>query len=244
MNIAAGPDERDIQSLPDKPHFPVNSDGNIDIRGVRLALSIDLGYYSVDPEVQQAVYDCAQHFRALGATVEEVDLQWNSTYSDVWLDTWGVYLDACFTEDLEQWRDKMDPNVVSLIERGRAIDAVTFKKFESYRTEQWHLLCNVFDDFDALLTPTMTQPAPSLTQSDADFEGVTPDGKLAGLDMTSPFNNIAQCPALSVPAGFSEDGLPIGLQIIGHRFADTTVMKLGAALESTLKLHLKHPGVF
>jgi Asp-tRNA(Asn)/Glu-tRNA(Gln) amidotransferase A subunit family amidase len=243
MNVAAGPDERDIQSLPDKPVFPI-TDGNIDVRGMKLALSVDLGYYSIDPEVQQVVYESAQRFRELGATVDEVDLGWKSSYNDIWYDIWSVYMDACFTQDFEMWRDQMDPGLVKLIEHGRTIDAVTYKKFESHRTEQWHFLCKIFDDYDALLTPTMAQVAPLHEKTAEDFDGFTSDGKLKGLDMTSPFNNVAQCPALSIPAGFSKEGLPIGLQIIGHRFSDVTVMKLGAALESTLNLHQKHPNAF
>ncbi len=239
MDIAAGPDELDIMCLPDKPIF--QNMEPVDISGMRLALSVDLGYCAVDSQVQQAVLESAQRFRELGAIVEEVDLGWNSKYNDVWYDIWGVYLDACFTEDLEKWRDQMDPNVVALIERGRAIDAPTYKKFENYRTEQWHLMCKVFENYDALLTPTMAQTAPIHDRSDSDFDGVDQDGKLMALDMTCVFNNIGQCPALSVPAGFSDHGLPIGLQIVGHRFADTTVMKLGAALQESNDFHQRHP---
>ena len=235
MDIAAGPDELDIMSLPDKPCFQNQS--SIDVSGMRLALSVDLGYCAVDPQVQQAIHNCAQRFRELGAIVEEVELGWHSKYHEVWIDIWGVYLDACFTEDLDKWRHQMDPNVVSLIEHGRTISAPDYKKFEVYRTEQWHSLCKVFESYDALLTPTMAQTAPPHESTDSDFEGYDSEGKFKALDFTSVFNNVPQCPALSVPAGFSDEGLPIGLQIIGRRFSDTTVMKLGAALENTTKFN-------
>ena len=239
MDIAAGPDERDIMSLPDKPKFQQTEGPNI--RGMRLALSVDLGYCAVDSQVQQAVLDCAERFRQRGAIVEEVDLGWKSLYNDVWYDIWGVYLDACFTKNLDDWRDQMDPNVVALIERGRTIDAPAYKKFEIYRTEQWHAMCQIFESYDALLAPTMAQTAPSHDKTDGDFAGFDQDGKLKALDMTCAFNNIGQCPALSVPAGFSDQGLPIGLQIVGHRFADTTVMKLGSVLESTTNFTTLRP---
>jgi aspartyl-tRNA(Asn)/glutamyl-tRNA(Gln) amidotransferase subunit A len=51
------------------------------------------------------------------------------------------------------------------------------------------------------------------------------------MDMCAPFNNIAQCPALSVPSGLAGDGLPTAVQIVGHRFDDPTVLAVGAAIE-------------
>lgn len=241
MNIAGGPDERDIMSLPDKIEFPIPADSNV--RGLRIALSIDLGYYAVDPEVEAAVRRCAEVLQGLGVEVQEVNLDWRHEYNDIWYDAWGVYLDVCFTQNLEAWRDKMDPSVVKLIERGRSIDATTYKRFEVLRTEQWHQLCRVFDKYDALIAPTMAHPAAPHGQSDEDYDGLDAQGRYKGLDMTCPFNQVGQCPALSVPAGFSADGLPMGLQVVGHRFDDLTVMRIGAALEQVMHLDQARPGI-
>ena len=126
----------------------------------------------------------------------------------------------------------MDPDLVRLMERGMAVKAVDFKRLEIIRTRQWHELCRAFGDFDALLYPTMALPAPPVGLDDSDFDGDDDEGRYQGLDMTCPFNNIAQCPALSVPSGFTTNGLPTGLQIVGHRFDDLTVLRIGAALEA------------
>ena len=145
MNIAGGPDERDIMSLPDKLPFPIPADKNI--KGMKLGLSMDLGIYDVNPQVQQAAAEAADRLARMGAIVDMVELGWSSRYVDVWYEMWGVYLDACFTRDLDRWRDDMDPQVVALIER-RGISAVDYKKFENLRTEQWHRLCKVFDQYE------------------------------------------------------------------------------------------------
>lgn len=181
--------------------------------------------------MERCLRDVADALADAGATVEEVDLGWSRAVNDAWFDQWGVYLDVCFTRDFEQWRDRMDPEVVSLIERGRGIGAVALKRMEILRTEQWHRLCDVFDRFDALLTPTMSMPAPRVGQSDSNFQRDEDDGRFHGLDMTCPFNFLGQCPALSVPGGFSREGLPIGVQIVGHRFDDLGVMRVAGALE-------------
>ena len=229
MNVAGGPYERDILSLPDTVEFPIPPEA--DVRGMKLALSPDLGYYAIDDEVEQCLRDTAEGLSESGATVEEVELGWSREINDAWFDQWGVYLDVCFTRDFDEWRDRMDPEVVSLIERGRSLDAVTFKRMEIVRTRQWHRLCDVFERFDALLCPTMSMPAPRVGQSDSDFQRDRDDGRFHGLDMTCPFNFVGQCPALSVPAGFSREGLPIGVQIVGHRFDDPGVMRVAGALE-------------
>jgi Asp-tRNA(Asn)/Glu-tRNA(Gln) amidotransferase A subunit family amidase len=99
------------------------------------------------------------------------------------------------------------------------------------RTQQWYALCDVFERYDALICPTTPIPAPAAERTDASYAGETSDGKMTSTDMTHVFNNVAQCPALSVPAGWSSDGLPMGLQIVGHRFDDLSVLRIGAAVE-------------
>ncbi len=229
MNVTGGPDERDIMSLPEKLEFPVPPERNV--RGLKLALSLDLGYYAIDSEVESSVCDAAEALSECGASVAQVDLGWTRAINDAWFDQWGVYLDVCFTEDLDKWRDRMDPQVVRLIETGREMDAVTLKRMEVLRTGLWHKLCTVFEEYDALLCPTMSMPAPRVGMSDSDFQEGGDDGRYHGLDMTCPFNFVGQCPALSVPAGFSREGLPVGLQIVGRRFDDLTVMRIAAGLE-------------
>jgi len=69
------------------------------------------------------------------------------------------------------------------------------------------------------------------------------DGRYHGLDMTAQFNLFGICPALSVPAGWSKSGLPIGLQIVGRRFADLTVLQASAAFEAARPWADKRPPI-
>lgn len=229
MNVTSGPDERDIMSLPDTLEFPLPAES--DINGMKLALSVDLGYYAIDSDVESRVREAARALQSCGATVEEVDIAWTREINDAWFEYWGVYLEVCFVKDFEKWRDQLDPNVVELIERGRKMDATTLKRMEVLRTNQWHKLRTVLKDYDALLCPTMSTPAPPNGSTDMDFLGDADDNRFHGLDLTSPFNFVGQCPALSVPCGFSGAGLPVGLQIVGRRYDDLSVMRIGAALE-------------
>ncbi len=80
-----------------------------------------------------------------------------------------------------------------------------------------------------------------MEKRDADYAEVDSAGRFHGLDMTGLFNNVAQCPALSVPSGFTAAGLPTALQIVGRRFDDLTVLDIGAALEAVRPWADKRP---
>jgi len=125
----------------------------------------------------------------------------------------------------------MDRHVVALIEKGNSMSARDYKRLEIERTEFWRQLYPILQKFDALLCPTMRVPAPPADEDDSIYYRDRGDGRYYGLDMTGQFNLFAQCPALSVPAGWSKSGLPIGLQIVGRRFRDDSVLGIGKALE-------------
>jgi len=229
LGAAQGPDDADIQSLAPALKTPIRLSGSL--KGRRLALDVDLGMYDVDPEVEALVRAAADALRRRGAVVEDVDLGWDPAIRDAWYLVWRVFMAAYFGHHLNEWRDRMDPNVVGLMEAGFQASAVDLKRTEIVRTRQWRQLARVFAGYDALLCPTMARPAPEVTKTDADFGGLTPQKRVEGLDMTEVFNNVAPCPALSVPAGFTKAGLPVGLQIVGRRFDDVGVLRIGRALE-------------
>jgi Asp-tRNA(Asn)/Glu-tRNA(Gln) amidotransferase A subunit family amidase len=231
LSVTQGPDDRDIQSLPGLPiPLPVPRV----VRGMRLALSIDFGYYRVDADIAGKVREAANALAGAGAIVEEVDLAWSREINDAWARYWEVFLAASFGEYLREHRNRMDPHVVDLIERGFATTAVQFKRLEAVRTRQWQSLAAVFRGHDALICPTMARPAPSIDMCDGDFDRTDRDGRYDGLDMTCPFNFVPQCPALTIPAGAARDGLPIGVQLIGRRFDECAVLSVGATLESLI----------
>jgi len=241
LSVTQGPDERDIQSLKPALDIPIPVPANVE--GLRLALSVDLGYSWVHPEVEAAVRSAADALRNAGAVVEEVELGWDWRLNDLWVAHWGVYLAAFFGHTLKTHRELLDPNVVRLMEAGLAMNAVDFKRIEFARTDQWKKLSPILERYDAMLCPTMTMTAPDVDARNAEYGALDSSGKYRGLDMTSVFNFVSQCPAFSVPCGFGSDGLPIGLQIVGRRFDDLTVLKIGAAFEAIRPWADKRPQI-
>lgn len=233
MAAAAGPSDEDIQSVP--LPFSTARTRRAGLAGRRFALSVDLGYYAVQPDIEGALRRAAELLRGAGAEVEEIELGWSRAVNDEWFDLWCVFMAAFFGDRVPHFRERMDPLVVGMIERAGRIGAVALKRVELLRTAMWRDLARLFERFDALLCPTCAKEAPAAEQSDVDHDATLADGRYAGFDMTLPFNMVPHCPAISLPAGFSAAGLPVGLQLVGRRFADEDLLAMARRLEALLK---------
>jgi Asp-tRNA(Asn)/Glu-tRNA(Gln) amidotransferase A subunit family amidase len=240
LEATQGSDDRDIlsQRTPSPVGLPLR-----DIEGIRIAFAPDLGYYAVHPEVLSAVSATARSLASCGAVVDEFTLGWSSRINAAWNAHWTVFLAAFYGHHLGRWRAMMDPNLVRLIEIGQQMSAVEFKKHEIERTEHWRMLARVFSDYDVLICPTTPVPAPPNGMPEHQFEFHDAAGRYHSLDMTAPFSCFGLCPALSVPCGFTEDGLPVGLQIVGRRYEDETVLRIGAALERLWPWSRRRPAI-
>ena len=141
---------------------------------------------------------------------------------------------ANYGELVAAHRERMDPEVLQLIAAGEAMSAVHYKRLERVRTSLWHRLRNVLAGRDALLCPTMAQPPWPAAKADG-VPAPPPGDGYPSPDMTSIFNLVAPCPALSVPCGEharpEHAGLPIGLQIVGPRWREDIVLRIARAVE-------------
>lgn len=228
LTATMGPDEADPFSLPAQS---IPFDGAGDVEGLRVALSPDLGFYAVNDDVAANLESVAATLRHYGAIVERADLAWDHNVFQATHDNWAVFLAAFHGHLLDTHRDQLDPENVDLMERGRSIDAVAYKRIELIRTRLWRDLSSLFMDYDALLCPTVPCTAPPASSSDRDFGFRDSAGRTVAAEMTAPFNFVPHCPALSVPSGFGADGLPTAAQIVGRRFDEATVLRIGRAIE-------------
>src|SRR5699024_8978273 len=195
LDVAQGPAGCDIQSLTDRVQFA----GQLATqpRELRIALSLDLGYYALDPDVKHNTLAAAERLRQAGAHVDTVDFTLPADILEVWDDYWAVFMAAHFGAAYDRCADELDAAVRALIEQGRAMSAVHYKQLELRRTQLWQALQTVLQDYDALLCPTTAMPAPDCTLTDADINGVDDNGRHIKLSMTSPFNLTGPCPALT-----------------------------------------------
>lgn len=237
LEATAGPSDEDILSLP--LTFEVGRTQEGSLKGKRFALSIDLGFYAVEPQVAAAIRRATRAMADAGAVIEEVELPWTRAVVDEWYEIWCVFMSAYFGDRLDAFHDRMDPAMVEIMRRGFAKDATSYKRIELLRTAMWRDMARLFETYDALLCPTCAVTAPPVETKDGDYFGEDAAGRLIGLDMTCPFNLTPQCPAISVPIGPADDGLPVGLQIVGRRFQDEAVLAVARGVESVLGMRGK-----
>jgi Asp-tRNA(Asn)/Glu-tRNA(Gln) amidotransferase A subunit family amidase len=228
LNVTQGPDDRDINSLPPLP--PVDLPLDADLKGLRLALSPDLGLYAVDPQVAANLEAAAEALRRQGAVVESVAVPWTNAMIDALYDYWRVFFADEYGRHLAQFRDAMDPYVVRLIEEGRRLSGERVFEIGRVRTQAWQGIAPILARYAALLCPTTTVAAPPIGGDELAYLVIDGAGNHS-LDMTCLFNMISRCPVLQVPSGMAE-GLPTGLQIVGRRYDDATVLRIGAALQA------------
>jgi Asp-tRNA(Asn)/Glu-tRNA(Gln) amidotransferase A subunit family amidase len=229
-----GPDDADIFSIPCPLDLarPLDPDPT----GLRLALSVDLGCWVVDPDIAAAVEQAADGLAAAGAVVERVDLRLTPRHSECWDVLWGVFMAGYYGHLVSEHGERMDPAVRGLIDAGNAVSAADYKRVELVRTDLWRRLRKVLAEHDALLCPTMAAPPIPAAKADRPDSVPTDDAGYHSPAMTEIFNLVSPCPALSVPCGVHPSaagtGLPIGLQVVGRRWREDTVLRVARAVEA------------
>jgi aspartyl-tRNA(Asn)/glutamyl-tRNA(Gln) amidotransferase subunit A len=242
LNVIAGPDERDLLSLPaDGADYLTAPEGGI--RGLRVGWSPALGYATVESQVAAVSEAAAKVFdSSLGCKVETADPgfpdPWNS-FSKLWVMSFGLR----FRAFLPEWESRMDPDLVKLIGNIERVSSADYAEALALRSVLWDTARRFFDRFDLLLTPTVSVAAFEAGRANPDGMPISPASLVPFADW-SPFTypwNITGQPAASVPCGFTREGLPVGLQIVGRRFADATVLKAAAAFEEVRSWNEKRP---
>ena len=241
MNAIAGHDPRDPASArADIPDYAAGLTG--DIRGLRVGVPKEYFEAPVDPQVERAVRTAIDVLGGLGAVVTEVSFPM-FTQSDpistaiIMAEAAAYYRDLLATD-----ADRIYPPVRLRLEAGLFISAADYLRAQQARSmfnDQAHRL---LEQVDLLAGPTEPVTAPKLLANRVQAGGRTV-GTVTALTQYTRAYNITGFPAVSVPCGFSESGLPIGLQLAGRPFDDGTVLRAAHAYEQAADWGQRRPPV-
>ena len=199
------------------------------VRGKRIAFSPDLGHARVDPDVAALVQDAVRRFEELGATVEQVPTPWAKDGPELIMAFWAAHM-ARLAVHLPKWEPQMDPGLVACIKDGRDMSVVEYLTLKERKMAYVAAIHRWFGDWDFLLTPSVSVAAFPAERLMPEHWPQHQWNWIEWAHFSYPFN-MSWNPAANVPCGFTEDGLPIGLQIVGRRFDDLGVLQASAVFE-------------
>ena len=239
LSVMAGPDPRVPISLPE-PGSTFLGELADSIAGVRLAYSPTLGGHAIDPDVTAVLEQCLPVFTALGCKVahDEPDL---SDADEIFRTLRGWMFVARSHQDYIHHREQMKDTLIWNIEQGLALTAADLADAEIKRSALIARVAEFFQRYDFLICPaTQVPPFPLEQEWVRDINGVEMETYLDWMGVCCVIT-VTGLPAISVPAGFSDAGLPIGLQIVGRRGADRALLNVARAFEQATQYAQQHP---
>jgi len=234
LDVVAGPDDRDRTSLPAAGLSYERAIRELDVRGLRAAWSADLGYAAVDPEVRRLCEDAAGRLIE-AAELAHVDRKVELTEpTKAWLGAGAI--DLWLHLERGEWpqcADALVPHVRRSFEATEKLPAPWYAGILRRRTRLEAEAAELFADVDVLLTPTAAVPP---FAAEGPELPVVIDGREVEPALTVPFTMLANLcwnPSISVPAGLTSDGLPVGVMITARRHADEVCLRLAQVLEES-----------
>jgi aspartyl-tRNA(Asn)/glutamyl-tRNA(Gln) amidotransferase subunit A len=226
MNVIARKDARDWFALPPDvvDYSAALGDG---LKGLRIAYSPTLGYAKVAPEIAAIVAEAARTFSALGVQVDIVDKVCDDPRED-FIKLWTTGCALAARSLPRERRGEMDPGLQAFIGYGESVPHMDYAEADYARGKLGVVFETLFGTYDLLLTPSLPMAAFPTENQVAD--PATQRHWIDWTPFTFPFNMTRQ-PAASMPCGFTREGLPVGLQIVGPLNADTLVLRAACAYE-------------
>jgi len=239
LSVLAGPDARSPICLPESGSvFQQSLERNL--KGIRIAWSADLGGLPVDSRVTETLEAQREVFEDLGCIVEEGFPDFSDA-DEIFKTFRAWYFELKLASLLPEHREKMKETVIWNIESGMKLSGPELGRAEVKRTALFHRVREFMQNYDFLALPVSQVPPFPLEQ-----EYVS---EINGMKMETYLDWMRSCyyitvtgqPAISVPSGFTDDGLPVGLQLVGRPQDDLGVLQLAYAFEKATGFYNKVP---
>ena len=237
LNAISQPDNRDWFSLPyDDVDYAYKLKRKL--KGLRVAYSATLGYVEVNPEIAALVKQAVGVLCELGADVTEVDPGFEDP-APIFRTLWWSGAHALLGDASPEKKALLDPVLADVVEQGASITAKDIMAANMARGLLGTRMRLFMENYDVLITPTL--PIAAFEAGKLQPDDPDNDGKWVNwTPFTYPFN-LTQQSAASVPCGFTQAGLPAGLQVVGRMFDDRTVLRVCAAYEAETQFYKVRP---
>ncbi|MGH7262331.1 MAG: amidase [Candidatus Rokuibacteriota bacterium] len=232
LSVIAGPDDRAPLSYAADTREFLKAVKAPSVKGWRVAWTPDLnGLIPVDEEVARVAEGATRIFRSLGATVKAACPDF-SEVNEIVLASRGLSMVALHADKLARWKDHMQKGLVWNIEQGLKLTPEAIGRGETLRTILWHRVRAFLETYNLLILPTVAvRPFPVEQPYPMEINGKPLDNYTQWFFLTYAIT-VTGLPAISVPCGFTRDGLPVGLQIVGRRRQEAAVLQAAAAVEA------------
>ena len=228
-NVIAGPHPSDVVSLRPKLEIPSPLEP---VAGLRIALSPDLGCFTVDPDVAANTLAAAERLRDAGAAVTEVSLPWK--LDDI-IRAARIHFGMIFGPSIrplyEESGDDLTSYARAFVAESDEIAKEDFYAGLELEATLYAPLGELLEEYDALICPTFAVPALPAEWDHGDLAEGRSDGHWMDVMMTLPFNIASRCPVLSIPSGRAANGVPTGVSVVGRTYDDVTAFRVAAAHE-------------
>ena len=241
MNAIAGYDSRDASSA-NRPDEDFTRLLGQDISGMRVGLPQEYFYDVIDDEISAAVQQAARILEGLGAHVEECSIP--ALNDSVSISGTILLTEAAeiHMDNLREHADDLDADVRRRLEEGAMTPAVTYIAAQRARASFNREIARAMRTYDILLAPTTAIGAPKIGESMVEVSGVS-EAKLAIMPRLTRPHNICGIPTVSVPCGFTSEGLPIGMQLAARAFEDAVALQAAYAYEQATEWHTRRPAI-
>ena len=241
LNVIAGHDPKDATtSRAPVPDYTSALSGGV--RGLRIGVVKEYFEAALDPQVERATRKAMDTLEELGANVSEISFPMYEESQAISGTILMAEASAYHRELLARDGGLLYPPVRLRLEAGLFISAADYIKAQQARTRFNRAAAQLLEEVDLLAGPTEPVTAPPLLSTSVDAGGQTLGITAALTQYTRPYN-ITGFPAISVPCGFSEEGLPIGLQLAGRPFDDLTVLRAAHAYEQATEWSKRRPPI-
>lgn len=240
LTALAGPDRRDPLSHGDPAAFA--GELRAGLEGVRVAWCPDVGGLPIEPAVRAVLAEACAQWSASGADVEDVALDLRGA-DEAFETLRALGFAQRFGAELDTFRGTVKDTVIWNVEQGLALDGATVARALDRRGEVFRTVAALLERFDVIVAPAaQVVPFDAELEYPAEVAGVAMPHYLGWMRACSRIT-VSSHPVAAVPAGFTGDGLPVGIQLVGRYRGDRRLLEIAAAWEAATGLTERHPPV-